>query len=66
MAGLGSGLVATSPGGPGEPVGDVVHGLEDQHREQALDLVAGERDEPVEWGMTGVFVGADHSEEMRL
>jgi hypothetical protein len=45
MASLGSGLVATSPG---EPVGHVVHGLDDQHREQALDLVAGERDEPVE------------------
>ena len=48
MAGLGSGLVATAPGGLGEPVGHVVHGLDGQHREQALDLVAGERDEPVE------------------
>jgi hypothetical protein len=46
MAGLGSSLVATSPGGPVEPVGHVVHGLDDKHREQALDLVASERDQP--------------------
>jgi hypothetical protein len=40
MASLGSVLVATSPGGPGEPVGHVVHGLDDKHREQGLDLDA--------------------------
>ena len=45
MAGLGSGLVARSPDGASEPVRHVVHGLDDQHREQARDLVAAERDE---------------------
>ena len=63
MAGLGAGLVATSPGGPAEPVGHVVHGLDDKYREQSLDLVAGERDQPVRGGMAGVFVGSDDGEE---
>jgi hypothetical protein len=31
--------------------------------EQPLDLVAGERDEPVRYGVPGVFVGADNGEE---
>lgn len=63
MAGLGSGLVAASPSGPGEPVGCIVHGLDDLCREQSLDLVAGERDQPVRGGMAGVFVSTDDSEE---
>ncbi|GAA2436722.1 hypothetical protein GCM10010191_59410 [Actinomadura vinacea] len=44
-------------------MGHVVHGLDDKHREQALDLVTGERDQPVRGGMAGVFVGADDGEE---
>lgn len=63
MAGLGSGLMATSPGGPAEPVGRIVHGPEDECREQALELVAGERDQPVRGGVAGVFIGADDGEE---
>lgn len=63
MAGLGSGLVAAAPGGPAEPVGCIVHGPDDQRREQSLDLVAGERDQLVRGGMAGVFVGADDGEE---
>jgi hypothetical protein len=44
-------------------VGYLVHGLDGQSDEQSLDLVAGERDEPVRCGMPGVFVGADNGEE---
>jgi hypothetical protein len=63
MAGLGSGLVTPAPGGPGEPVGYLVHGPGDQGDEQSLDLVAGERDEPVRCGVPGLFDGADNGEE---
>lgn len=63
MASLGSGLVAASPGGPAEPVGCIAHGPDDERREQSLDLVAGERNQPVRGGMAGVFVGRDDGEE---
>jgi hypothetical protein len=35
----------------------------DQGDEQSLDLVAGERDEPVRCGVPGLFDGADNGEE---
>lgn len=63
VAGPGSGLVATSPMGPEEPVGRVVDEPDDKRVEQALDLVAGERYQLVRPGMACVFVGADDSEE---
>lgn len=63
MAGLGSGLVAASPGGPAEPVGRITHMPDDQRCEQSLDLVAGEQDQPVWGGVAGVCVGADDGEE---
>jgi hypothetical protein len=35
----------------------------DQGDEQSLDLVAGERNEPVRCGVPGLFDGADNGEE---
>ena len=58
-----AGLVAATPVGPAEPVGRIVHGPDDEGREQSLDLVAGERDQIVRGGMAGVFVSADDGEE---
>ena len=63
MAGAGPGLVAASPVGPAEPVGCVVGRPNDECDEQALDLVAEQRDQPVRGGIAGVFVRADDSEE---
>ncbi len=63
MAGLGSGLLAASPVGPAEPVGCTVHGPDDERGERSLDLVAGERDQPVRGGMAGVSVSADDGEK---
>jgi hypothetical protein len=39
-----------------------VHRPDDQGDEQSLDLVAGERDEPVRCGLPGLFDGADNGE----
>jgi hypothetical protein len=55
--------MAASPVRPAESVGDVVEGLDNECDEQALDLVAGQRDQPVRSGVAGVFVGADDGEE---
>lgn len=63
MAHLRTGLVATSPVGPAEPVGRVVDSLGNEGDEQAGDLVAGERDQLVLGGLAGVFVRADDGEE---
>lgn len=55
--------MAASPVGLAESMGDVVVGLDDERDEQALDLVAGQRDQPVWGGFAGVFVGADDGGE---
>jgi hypothetical protein len=55
--------MAASPVGPPEWVGRVVERLDDEGDEQALDLVAGQRDQVGLAGMAGVFVGTDHGEE---
>lgn len=55
--------MAASPVGPAESAGDVVQGLDDDRDEQALDLVAGQRDQRVRGGVAGVFVRADHGQE---
>lgn len=62
-AGLGSGLVAASPVGPGESVGRAVDGPDDERDEQALDLVAGEGYQFVRLRVTGMFVGEDDGKE---
>ena len=46
MAGAGAGLMASSPDRPAQPVGAITSGPRQQGREQALDLVAGDRDQP--------------------
>jgi F420-0:gamma-glutamyl ligase len=51
--------MAASPVRPAESVGDVVEGLDDDCDEQALDLVVGQRDQPVRSGVAGVFVGEE-------
>jgi len=43
--------MAASPVGPAESVGDVCEGLDDERDEQALDLVAGQWDQPVWAGL---------------
>jgi hypothetical protein len=55
--------MTSPPVGPAEPVGGGVHGADDEGDEQALNLVAGERDQLLRGGVPGVFVGADGSEE---
>jgi hypothetical protein len=47
VAGLGSGLVAASPDGSAKLVDRVKDALDDERDEQSLDLVAGERYQPV-------------------
>lgn len=59
---MGSGLVAASPVRPTEPVDCVVDGSDDEGDEQALDLVAGERNEGNGCG-AGALVCADDGEE---
>jgi hypothetical protein len=43
----GTSLMASAPGGPAQPMGEIAGGVCDQGGEQALDLVAGERNQPV-------------------
>lgn len=61
LLGIGSG--GGSPVGPAQPVCRVVDGPDNQRDEQALDLVAGERDQVVRAAVAGVFAGADDCEE---
>ncbi len=63
MASPGSRMVAPPPGGPVQPVSCLVSGPDEERCEQALDLVAGERDQSVRGGVAGVFVGADDGKE---
>lgn len=49
--------------GPVEPVGRAVDGPDDERAEQALILVAGERDQSVRLPTAGEFVGAEDGEE---
>lgn len=63
MTGLRSGLMAASPSRPVEPKGRITHGPDEDCREQALDLVAGEWDQPGRGGTAGVLVGRDDREE---
>ena len=63
MAGTGAGLVSASPYRPAQPVGGIGDGLDDQGREQALDLVAGHRDQPCRWWVSGVFGQGCHDQE---
>lgn len=63
MAGEGSLLMEPPPVRPAEPVGHVVARLRGERDEQALDLVAGQRDQAVRGGAAGVFVGKDYREE---
>lgn len=46
-----------------EPKGRVTHGPDDGCREQALDFVAGECDQPDRGGTAGVLLGTDDREE---
>ncbi|KOV77327.1 hypothetical protein ADL01_15930 [Streptomyces sp. NRRL WC-3618] len=55
--------MAASPVGPAESVDDIVDGLDDERDEQALDLVAGQRDQALRGGVTGVFIGADDGQK---
>jgi hypothetical protein len=50
-------LVSSSPVGPGFWVGGSSGGFDDPAEEQALELVAGQRDKPGRWGCGGVFGG---------
>lgn len=64
-AGSGSGLVAAPPEGPAQPVDRIGSGA-NERREQPLDLVAGERDQPVRSGMAGMFCRTgDRQESVR-
>jgi hypothetical protein len=55
--------MTASPSRPVEPKGRITHGSDDGCREQALDLVAGEWDQPDRGGTAGVLVGTDDREE---
>ena len=56
VAGYGSVLVASPPGGPFQPVPGIFDRVDDQRAEQRGDLVAGERDLVV-WRRGGVLGG---------
>ena len=55
-------LVASSPGGPSQPVRGACHWLDDQRAEQCGDLVAGERDLAGWRGMVVLGGGGDGQE----
>ncbi|OOV12078.1 hypothetical protein SM007_39505 [Streptomyces avermitilis] len=44
-------------------MGRIVDGTDDECDEQALDLVAGQRQQPIGCGPTGMFLDADGDEE---
>jgi hypothetical protein len=46
VAGAGGGLMAASPRRPAQPVAEVTRRTGQQRREQVLDLVAGQPDQP--------------------
>jgi hypothetical protein len=46
VAGAGAGLVSASPDRPAQPLAVIAHGPGNLDREQLLDLVAGQRDQP--------------------
>ena len=62
VAGLGAGLVAAAPLGPGQPVTDRVDGVGDQLGEQPPDLVECQRDQRM-LGVLPAFPRGDHGED---
>jgi hypothetical protein len=62
VAGPGAVLVSSPPPGPGLGIGGSAGGFEDPADEQALELVAGERDQPGRWRFRGVFAGGENDE----
>lgn len=63
MTRLRAGLMTAAPVGPAEPVRRVVDRPDDERGEQALDLVAGERDQFDRSGVPAVLVGSDDGQE---
>jgi len=53
MAGAGAGLLSASPDRPGQPMAEILGGPGEQRREQVLDLVAGQADQPGRWRGAG-------------
>jgi hypothetical protein len=47
--------MSASPQRPAQSVGEITGGLHEHCREQVLDLVAGQRDQPGRWWVLGVF-----------
>src|SRR4051794_16784505 len=63
MTGAGAVLVSSPPAGPGLGIGGATAGFDDPAQEQALQLVAGQRDQPRRWRSGGVFAGGEDDEQ---
>ena len=63
VAGAGTVLVASSPGGPAQPLVQSPKWTEQQSGEEVADLVAGEGDLVGRRGCSGVLDGGGHGEE---
>src|SRR3954451_5185364 len=63
MAGAGAVLVSSPPARPGLGIGVTAGGLENPAQQQALQLVAGEWDQPGRWRCRGVFAGGEDDEQ---
>ena len=55
-------MMASPPVGPGQVIGEAAGRFEDEPVEQAVDLVAGQGDQPWLWWVLGAFGGGDDGE----
>jgi len=55
--------MSASPDRPAQPVAEITGGTGEQRREQMLDLVAGQPDQPGWWRVPGAVGGRKHHEE---
>src|SRR5258705_2621648 len=63
VAGLGAGLVASAPSGPGQPVADGVDGVGDQFGGQVADFLDSQRDQRFVLGAGALAVPGGHPSE---